>query len=125
MKLSWSGAWKFFTRVTSPIAKSMMIGIVQMGGDVVQSGLEEEVAKNGLKGVDKLVDKFQAKALAAIAKLGWVPAWLREGTRKIIQDEVDGFQTILRKALKREGPEVIGKVFDVSQKSIIQRIRAL
>lgn len=132
MAITWSSvgsmfakAWRWISSAAKPLVKPMLSAAVQAEGDALQLKLEAEIAEHGPAGVDKFVDAAQAKFIAAVGKVKFAPAWLRDGACRVIQEEGDRGQALLREAARVGGPAAVRVAFDRMQAAICARIEAL
>jgi len=108
-----------------PFGKSIACGIVQKEGDVLQEKCKIILAKEGPAGIDKVFDGFQAKVMAAVKRITFLPEICAQQVRRIIVDEGDALQEKLKMGVAAQGPEAIDHAFDLAQYSLIERIKSL
>lgn len=114
----------FLSRLLKPFAKQFLIAAVKVGGDQVQKDLKTRVLRDGPEGVDKLFDKLQARAAGMVRSAWFVPEWMKKKALVIITEEGDRFQKEHRDVYIAAGVDGLNDLFDKTQMTIAERIKA-
>ena len=107
-----------------PLWKGALRAVVQSEGDALQARLRAAIEAEGVKAVDRNIDKWQADLKAAISRLP-LPSGIRDSVRRMIQDHGDELQTRLRGAITAGGPAAVDAAFDTAQAALLLKIDAL
>ena len=107
-----------------PIWKGALRAVVQSEGDALQARLRAAIAADGVKAIDRNIDKWQADLKAAISRLP-LPGTIQERVRRMIQDHGDELQARLRTAIGARGPAAVDAAFDAAQSALLLKIDAL
>jgi len=125
MKFTWRGFGRLLSRVFLPVAKPILVGIVQAEGDALQARLREDLKRYGKKTFSIKFDKWQFKLKEKLFRAKWAPGWIRDKAAQIVDFEGDRFQAIMAGAAQDKAPHVFDAAFDSFQSLIISKIRGL
>lgn len=107
-----------------PLWKGALKAVVQVEGDALQARLREAVKADGVKAVDRNIDKWQAGLKAALSRLP-LTASVLDRVRRMVQDHGDELQSRLRVAISAGGPAAVDAAFDAAQVALLAKIDSL
>jgi hypothetical protein len=114
-----------FTKLLKPVATKAATKLVQSEGDRLQREVKQALIQQGPDAIDRLFDAWQMRLISGLNFIKFMPAWLREGAIKVVQEEGDKLQRRAKDAAISGGPEALDLAFDTAQRVIIERINGL
>ena len=124
--MNWlKNAGQWILNLLKPIGKSLAGVVIEQEGDRLQANLKIAIGLRGPKAIDSEVDKWQAKLIAALQKVKFLPDSWKSGAEQIIQAHGDQLQEALKQALEKGGLPAIDLVFDSSQAMLLAKINNL
>lgn len=104
-----------------PAIKVGLIMVVKEQGPLLLAQLKEAIKKDGLDGLDRVIDRGQTRLTA----LSFLPASLDEKVDKAIMEYGDALQSTIRSAVSNGGLDAVDATFDTVQDELIAKIQAL
>jgi hypothetical protein len=108
-----------------PLGRALAIRFVQSEGDILQGRLRIDVIEHGPKAVDSAFDVTQVRIKRGVEKLKFLPEAIKAAIFRIIMDEGDRLQARVRDCVQSGGVVGLDYIFDLSQESIISKIKSL
>lgn len=105
--------------------KRAALYLIEAEGAALKEKLKVEVAQIGPAAIDRNVDALQAKLIAGVEAITFLPAALKAKAHEAIQHYGDDLQAQIKGALKSQGPGGIDKAFEKATAVLVAKINAL